>query len=186
MQQIWPLFKNNVSVRSSRWSSWLVFCQIRKISSKFELNSPSQLSRMHRLVRKITTILCTRALSPSPLSCKNRKICFISRRRSARPPIFGAVGFKTTFKLKFAVSLDTHIICKLYNKQMEYWKRKLNLVKIFYCKTAEMVSLNWYLQCGMVYQFYFPHHLLQIKVEQEKANNRIEWYIWFTRHFNYE
>ena len=90
MQQICPLFKNNVSVRSSRWSSWLVFCQIRKISSKFELNSPSQLSRMHRLVRKITTILCTRALSPSPLyslSCKNRKICFISRRRSARPPI---------------------------------------------------------------------------------------------------
>ena len=152
MQQIWPLFKKNVSVRSSRWSSWLVFCQIRKISSKFELNSPSQLSRMHRLVRKITTILCTRAPSPSPLyslSCKNRKICFISRRRSARPPIFGAVGFKTTFKLKFAVSLDTHMyvsnITSRWNVEKENWtwSRYFIAKQLKWCLWIGICNVEW-------------------------------------------
>ena len=50
------------------WRGWY-FVEIRKISLKFELNYPTQLSRMHGLVRKITPILPTRAnptLLPPP------------------------------------------------------------------------------------------------------------------------
>ena len=44
----------------------VIFCEIRKIFLKFERNYPTQLSRMHELVRKITTILCTRARAAAP------------------------------------------------------------------------------------------------------------------------
>ena len=71
------------------WRGWY-FVEIRKISLKFELNYPTQLSRMHGLVRKITPILPTRAnptLLPPP--AKPPKIVS-SRQLLSQPPKSGS------------------------------------------------------------------------------------------------